>query len=239
MESPKEWASFRRGFTGSAPMGRTTAGVGPRRAWPVMDSWRSRPRPLRLLEAPTREPAAGWRPMGGSCACGVHSRSGCGISTRSQERSCRRCPPRRTFPAGSGRTLGSASPAGVYAARPPSFLTRHTPEAEDRVRSAPVRGIGDPGGRTGPQPRVPPRSRTLRHQQVGLRVWVRIRGPPSRLSSATERNFELAHGVSAADSLSEMQGRVPRTRFALKPNRKDAIHTPLLFSLDFNTALLH
>lgn len=132
MESPKEWASFRRGFTGSAPMGRTTAGVGPRRAWPVMDSWRSRPRPLRLLEAPTPEPAAGWRPMGGSCACCVHSRSGCGISTRSQERSCRRCPPRRTFPAGSGRTLGSASPAGVYAARPPSFLTRHTPEAEDK-----------------------------------------------------------------------------------------------------------
>lgn len=34
-----------------------------------------------------------------------------------------------------------------------------------------------------------------------------------------------------------MQGPVPRPRLWLELNRKDAIHTPLLFSLGFNTAL--
>ena len=155
------------------------------------------------------------------------SRGSCAERTRS------RPSPRRTFPAGGGRALGSASPALVYAARPPSFSLRRTPEAEDLC--APAREVAET--REGGRVRlawVSARPRTLGHRQARLRVWVRVPGPPSslvlipappRTRGAMARKFELAGAMRADDSSSEMQVSV---RVRTEPRGCHSLRAPLL-----------
>lgn len=119
--------------------------------------------------------------------------------------------------------------------------------AEDRGRSASARGSRDLGGRTSPA-RGPGSMEDTVAPAGPPKMWVRIRGPlsppdllpaPLRTRGVVARNFELAGGVRAADHLVRNAAAgsqvLPRVR---EPNFEHAIHTPPLFSLDFNTALL-
>lgn len=137
---------------------------------PVGDQWEALARlgsifqvrssfPRRLRRLGTAVPGSQARSWRGGCAERIRSGR----------------PPHRTSPARGGRTLGSASPARVCEAGPPSFPHRHTRElkTESWAHRPEVAETWEVGWA--------PLGGTLWHPQAHLRVRVRVRGPLSPL----------------------------------------------------------